>query len=285
MVSKKVIIAVAVVAIVVIVAVAAAAGGGSKDPDARYNYDLELSDRAGGFSADAGMQFVIVRFTVANDSDYEVGTRDCLIRVVYDGIVYDDSDFSGYTMPEYQNVKVTKGASASSVWVYEIPSSATLGDLTTKMDNSYDGFHAIVFEKDGSLKVNKIVQKVRYNYTVDLAKSFSTSYGTNRTPSSGMQFAIVKYIVTNDSYPDGVSTNDIVWTWKVTAGGLDYSTASAQYSHPGHHSVTVKPGGSATNVLVFEVPSKLKVSDITVTQEYTWTFDPPVLELDTGLTV
>ncbi len=284
MVSKKVIIAVAVVAIVVIVAVAAAAGGGSKDPDARYNYDLELNGRAGGYSADAGTQFAIVRFTVANDSDYEVGTSDCRIRVVYDGVTYDSVELAGFGMPEYQNVKVSKGASASSVWVYKIPSSATLGDLTTEMDSSYDMFHAIVFEKDTSLKINKIVQKVRYNYTVDLAKSFPTSYGTS-TPSSGKQYAILKYVVVNDSYADGVTTSDFVWVWKVEAGGVGYTTSIDQYSHPGHQTVTVNPGASATNVLVFEIPNTLKVSDLAATQEYTWTFDPPVLELDKSLAV
>lgn len=124
----------------------------------------------------------------------------------------------------------------------------------------------------------------RYNYEV----TFTDKIGSGLfpwTPSEGNQYAIVRYVVANDHYDAGISTNDLIWVWKISAGGISYSTSLAESSLPEHKIVTVEKGGKAVNALAFEVPNTLKVSDITVTQEYTWTFDPPVLELDTGLTV
>lgn len=131
--------------------------------------------------------------------------------------------------------------------------------------------------------------EARYNYKVELAPSFQwtgesgTSY--DEVADAGMQYAIVTYVVYNDSYDKGVSTNLMTWVWTVSAENLKYTSDFDTYSHPGYRLVDVGVGGHATQVIVFQVPATLSVDDLTVSQDYQWTFDPPKLKLDTALSI
>lgn len=131
--------------------------------------------------------------------------------------------------------------------------------------------------------------EARYNYKVELADSFQWTgeSGTvyNEKPDAGMQYAILTYTVYNDSYSDAISTNSIIWVWKIVADNIEYSDNIDTFSHPGYKLVEVQKGGHATQVLVYQIPASLTESDIKVTQDYTWTFDPPKLKLDETITV
>ncbi len=68
--------------------------------------------------------------------------------------------------------------------------------------------------------------------------------------------------------------------------GVSYSDSSDEFMHPGYQSsASVVKGGHATQTLVFEIPKEAALSDVSMTHEYTWTFDPPVLERDESIAV
>ncbi len=124
----------------------------------------------------------------------------------------------------------------------------------------------------------------RYNYDTSLTDFFMTSSGSIQSASDGMQYLVVVYTVYNDKWSDGVTTNDIIWQWKATANGVSYSSTVMGYLHPDYQLVTVEKGGHATSVEVFEVPDTLKLSDITISQEYK-DFSTPKIERDTSISV
>ncbi len=125
---------------------------------------------------------------------------------------------------------------------------------------------------------------VRYNYSSELTDFFTTSSGSIQSASDGMQYLVVVYTVYNDKWSDGVTTNDIIWQWKATANGVSYSSTVMGYLHPDYQLVTVEKGGHATSVEVFEVPSTLSMSDITISQDYK-DFSTPKIERDTSISI
>lgn len=125
--------------------------------------------------------------------------------------------------------------------------------------------------------------EVRYNYKVELADSFVTNSGYTETADAGKQYAIVTWTVANDSYDDGFSTNDLTFVTYVTVNGIQYRTTFENVSHPGYKLETITAGHQDSFVCVYEIPSTAKLSDIEVTYDYQWTYDPPNMERDTSL--
>lgn len=158
MVSKKVIIG-AVVVIVAIIAIAAvASGGGDKSPDARYNYDSELTDffmtSTGTIqSASDGYQYLIVTYTVYNDKISDGISTNSMMwswKATANGVSY-SSTVVGYLHPDYQLVTVEKGGHATSVEVFEVPATLTLSDIT--VSQNYTDFSNSKVERDESIIV------------------------------------------------------------------------------------------------------------------------------------
>lgn len=128
----------------------------------------------------------------------------------------------------------------------------------------------------------------RYNYTTELVDSFGTniSTGSVQTAPEGSQYFLVKVKVANDSWSNGISTNDLIWSWKATtSAGVSYSPSVVGYLHPDYQLITVEKGGVGTTIYVFEVPSTLTLSDLTITQSYDDIGSDPKMELDTSLSI
>ena len=128
----------------------------------------------------------------------------------------------------------------------------------------------------------------RYNYSAELVNSFDTnvSTGSVQTAPEGSQYLLVKVKVANDSWSNGVTTNDIIWAWKVTtSSGVSYSSSVVGYLHPAYQLITVEKGGVGTTIHVFEIPDTLTLSDLTITQTYDDIGSDPKMERDEGLTV
>ncbi len=158
MVSKKVIIG-AVVVIVAIIAIAAvASGGGDKSPDVRYNYSAELVDFFTTStdtiqSPSAGYQYLIVTYTAYNDKWSDGISTNSLIwqwKATADGVSY-SSTVVGYLHPDYQLVTIEKGGHATSVEVFEVPSTLTMADITISQE--YKDFSTPKVERDTSISV------------------------------------------------------------------------------------------------------------------------------------
>lgn len=143
--SKKAIFGlVAVVVILAVVALFAFSGSSSSDPEGRYDYSIELSDSIPGDEFDKpkdGMQYAIIHFCIANDnakSDLTTNFMSCIFKVTYNGLVYNQSDFTAVSHPDYQLVDITKGSKATSVTIVEIPKEASVEDLTVTFDYQWD---------------------------------------------------------------------------------------------------------------------------------------------------
>lgn len=128
---------------------------------------------------------------------------------------------------------------------------------------------------------------VRYNYTTELVDSFGTTVsGSIQEAPEGSQYLLVKVKVANDAWSNGVTTNDIIWAWKVTTSfGVSYSSSVVGYLHPAYQLITVEKGGVGTTIHVFEIPDTLTLSDLTITQTYDDIGSDPKMERDEGLTV
>ena len=128
---------------------------------------------------------------------------------------------------------------------------------------------------------------VRYNYTTELVDSFDTTVsGSVQKAPEGSQYLLVKVKVANDSWSNGVTTNDIIWEWKVTtSSGVSYSSSVVGYLHPAYQLITVEKGGVGMPIHVFEIPDPLALSDLTITQTYDDIGSDPKMERDEGLTV
>lgn len=125
--------------------------------------------------------------------------------------------------------------------------------------------------------------EVRYDYTVDFEKSFESTTGGTQTASEGMTYLINTWVVANDGYKDGFSTNDLIFQVKATIGGVSYSNSVIGYLHPDYKLVTIEEGGSARFVEVFEVPEGTTASDVTISWDYVdFGFDPK-MERDDSL--
>ena len=141
MVSKKAIIGIVVVIVVIVVAALALSGGASQ-ADGRYDYQVELADSIPGDTIDRpdeGMQFALIDFVIVNDSwssGIETPWTYCTFSITYDGITYTDNGWLTVSHPDYQNVTINEGSSATSGAVIEIPDTATLDDITVSFEYS-----------------------------------------------------------------------------------------------------------------------------------------------------
>ena len=130
--------------------------------------------------------------------------------------------------------------------------------------------------------------EARYNYKIELADSFAWTgeSGTAYTehPDAGKQYAILTYKAVNDSYDDGISTNALIWEWKVIIDGVSYTCDFDTFSHPGYQLVTAGVGGTATQCMVFQIPTTVALGDITVSQEYR-SLDAPRLQHDATIVI
>lgn len=150
-------VAVAIVAVVVIVAVIAAVGSGDDSPEVRYDYELEVADSftsSSGYeeTPSSGNQYVIVTWTVANDS-YGDGfhTNDLFFqaKVVAGGVAYGTS-IDMYTHPGYLLGDILEGEKATFVYVYEVPAGIPAEDLDVQVH--YADFDPPSMERDMSLR-------------------------------------------------------------------------------------------------------------------------------------
>ncbi len=128
---------------------------------------------------------------------------------------------------------------------------------------------------------------VRYNYTTELVDSFDTTVsGSVQTAPEGSQYLLVKVKVANDSWSNGVTTNDIIWAWKATTtSGVSYSSSVVGYLHPAYQLITVEKGGVGTTIHVFEIPDTLALSDLTITQTYDDIGSDPRMERDESISI
>ncbi len=93
-----------------------------------------------------------------------------------------------------------------------------------------------------------------YTYSVKTSSSIPVSYGVG-TPDDGYVYAIATITLKNNDYSDGISFNALYWGLK--ANGMKYSHDFDTYSYSGpnpYNLVTVLPGHSVTQVIVFQVP-------------------------------
>lgn len=126
----------------------------------------------------------------------------------------------------------------------------------------------------------------RFNYSAELVNSFDTniSSGSVQTAPEGSQYLLVKVKVANDSWSNGISTNDLIWSWKATTStGVSYTPSVVGYLHPGYQLITVEKGGVGTTIYIFEIPSTLTLSDLTITQSYDDFGSDPKMERDDTL--
>lgn len=158
MVSKKVIIGAVVIAAVVIVG--ALALGGSSSSNARYGYTLELTDdiydpsagEYGHYYASEGTQWLVVHWTVANDS-VSSGVHLSYFWISFDasigGVVYTQSYTATEWHPDCTSASlVSEGATASSVTVIPVPDTASLDDIEVSF--AYDG-SGVTWSRDDTL--------------------------------------------------------------------------------------------------------------------------------------
>lgn len=134
-----------VVIVIVLIAIVAVAGSDDDDNKVRYNYEIELTKSfvtGSGYTeaADAGEQYAIVTWTVANDS-YSDGfnTNGWVFepKIVVNGVTYAWSSWETVSYPGYALKEIKEGYSDSFVYVYEIPDTVTLSDMTMEIDFSY----------------------------------------------------------------------------------------------------------------------------------------------------
>lgn len=140
----KILIGFVAIVIVLVAIVAVAASGDDDDDKVRYNYEIELTKSfvtGSGYTetADAGEQYAIVTWTVANDSYSSGFTNNVIIfyaALVVNGISYHTSSVETYLYPGYAQIEIAEGHTASFVYVYEIPDTIAVSDIT--MDPDYN---------------------------------------------------------------------------------------------------------------------------------------------------
>lgn len=123
--------------------------------------------------------------------------------------------------------------------------------------------------------------KVQYDYTVEIADSFTTKTGYVETAGEGQTYAIVHIYAKNVGYDDGFSTNELIWQWKATVDAVSYSSSIDGFVHPDYSSsVTLEVGGEFRSVVVFKVPAGTTVEDVTISADkyLSSSYDDPVFE-------
>lgn len=147
-----------VVIVIVLIAIVAVAGSDDDDNKVRYNYEIELTksftDNSGYTeTADAGEQYAIVTWTVANDSYSDGFTNNTIIfyaALVVNGISYHTSSAETWSYPGYALIDIAEGHTASFVYVYEIPDTIVLSDISVDPDYNVLGTEPKM-ERDTSL--------------------------------------------------------------------------------------------------------------------------------------
>lgn len=127
--------------------------------------------------------------------------------------------------------------------------------------------------------------QVRYDYTLETADSFSNpDYPSlTHTPDDGMEYAILTVMYANDGFADGISTNPLGMAWTLTVDGQEYSTSVDMYLHHGYQLINIAEGQTGTCVYVYEIPAGTPASDVDVSLEMHWNFDPPTIGRDNSL--
>ncbi|MBE6524492.1 MAG: hypothetical protein E7Z65_06445 [Thermoplasmata archaeon] len=103
-----------------------------------------------------------------------------------------------------------------------------------------------------------------YNYKYETASSFMSDSGYLQTPSEGNQFVILTYHIYNENSSTSITTNPIIWQFKILAGGLEYGSSSMTFLHPGYKLVDIPKGSDTTCVQVFEIPETYSIKDLSV---------------------
>ena len=287
MVSKKAIIGIMVVALVAVIAIVAISGGSSDTSDARYNYDLELTDTfttKEGFidTAPSGMQWGIITYTAVNDRMSELSTNPLtwMWKLTANGIEYTDTLYT-FDHPGYALKDVSKGETVSQTLVYSIPQDLKASDITVT-----EAYATIFAEyktaQDKGIKVIKTTmdpQTFRYDYKVEFVSD--TTFGTYNTPDSGMRHLKITYTVANDSVTDGVELGSYCCTFKVQYNGILYD-ADYTTSVPGYASGTVMIGGQTSSACGIDVPSSASLGDLVIVFEYD-KFNKPLAVHDDSL--
>lgn len=112
--------------------------------EVRYNYDATIADSymsSSGYTikADPGKEFVIIHYTIANDkgSEFAVSGLNVDWSLKVNGVTYDPSIGDTVYHKDYSSVKISAGAKASSVSVFEVPSTLKLSDMTIEFEMVY----------------------------------------------------------------------------------------------------------------------------------------------------
>ena len=287
MVSKKAIVGIVVVALVAVVAIVAISGGSSDTSDARYNYDLELTDTfttKEGFidTAPSGMQWGIITYTAVNDRMSELSTNPLvwMWKLTANGIEYTDTLYT-YDHPGYALKDVPKGETVSQTLVYSISQDLKASDIT--VSESYATLFAeYKTSQDKGIKVIKTTmepQIFRYDYKVEFVSD--TAFGTYNTPDSGMRHLKITYAVANDSVTEGVNLGAYYCVFKVQYNGIIYDTDYIS-SVPGYSDSTVMIGGQASSACGIDVPSSASLDDLVIVFDYD-KFNKPLTVHDESL--
>lgn len=272
MLSKKALAGIAVVAVILLVA--AFAFSGSDGPDARYDYEVELTDtfvNENGFieRPTDGMQWAILSYTVTNDGYYPYVSTNPMTwewELTVHGITYTYS-MDTYSHPGYVLSEVDNGETGSQTLVYSIPSSVVLSDITISQEyiiGSPD------LERDGNVKVEKVtMQPQTFRYDHSLKFISDSELGPYDHPDSGMRYLQVSFTVVNDSVTEGVGLGASNLEWSVLIGGLRYEASIwDSISAPGYSDAKVVVGGTGSSVAIIEVPIGSIISDMQVILTY-----------------
>lgn len=124
--------------------------------------------------------------------------------------------------------------------------------------------------------------EARYDYHLELADSFETSYGFTEKPGADEIYAILTICIANDSYDKGITTNPLTNVWQLDIGSILYDYSMDSYSYPGYELRTIAVGGTLTYHLVYEIPEGTTLEEIIV--KHTWDIGAgPVFEFDDTL--
>lgn len=107
----------------------------------------------------------------------------------------------------------------------------------------------------------------RYDYTATLSDSIPGD--VLDVPDEGYQFLLIDFILANDGWENGISTNLMYCNWSAFIDGLTYSDSSwLSVSHPDYHLVDIGVGSMAYSGAVIEIPDDATLDDIEITFEY-----------------
>lgn len=282
--------------------------------DARIAWTYTLKDSVtskSGYTstADAGMQFIIIDFVVANDrvsNGIDLGSGDDIDwTVTYNGIGYSDPSFELYSLPGFQNITVTKGYTGTDVWMTEIPDTATYDDVkitakaflslfTLKYDSSLLSEDSDVPPADSDVPPTDDDEDtelppadaavVRANWRADEGHTLTNSVGFTMSADDGKKFVVVTYTLTNNT-DTPIELNMLIFKWQLIASGVGYDAlfgTTVAYMD-GYSSSTVYEGGTATQYLVYEIPEDAVVAGYTTT--YVGSFDPSTIVRDKSIEI